>query len=159
MVAVREKHPDWCVDIFGDIEPEEYGAALKSEIEQKGLSEQVRLMGKSPRSIEETLSDYDFCVFPSRVEGFSIGLGETMSMGLATVGFRFCSGVNEMISDGVNGFLCDDTAQFAEALIRLIEDPSLREKMGLNARESMKQYAPEIIDAQWSDLVRSILEQ
>lgn len=158
MALVKEKHPDWCVDIYGDIEPESYGQELQEAIRNAGLSEQIRLKGKSHRSLEETLQDYDFSVFPSRVEGFSIGQGETLSSGLAMVGFRFCSGVNELIIDGENGFLCDNTDAFAQAINRLIEDSALREKMGRNAHESMLPYAPERIDEKWTSLVRSILE-
>lgn len=158
MAMVKEKHPDWAVDVYGDVEPEEYGEELKGTIASKGLEGQVRLMGKSSRSTEETLQDYDFCVFPSRVEGFSIGLGETMSAGLATVGFRFCSGVSEMIVDGESGILCDDTEGFAEAICRLIENTAERERMGRNAHSSMLQYAPELIDSQWTALIQSMLK-
>ncbi len=157
MVAVKQKHPDWRVDIYGDIEPEEYAGELREAIREKGLTEQICLKGRSSRGIEETLSDYDFSVFPSRVEGFSIGLGETLSMGLATIGYRFCSGVNEMIIDGVNGYLCDNPEEFAQAMIRLIEKPEERTEMGRKARESMRQYAPELIDEKWAGLVKSIL--
>lgn len=158
MVVVKEKHPDWSIDIYGDIEPKEYTRVLQEAIREKGLTEQIHLMGKSSRSTEETLQNYDFSVFPSRVEGFSIGQGETLSMGLAMIGFRFCSGVNELIIHGENGFLCDDTTSFAQAIIYMIEHPSEREIMGRNARKSMKQYAPEIIDAQWTELIHSILQ-
>lgn len=158
MSMVKEKHPDWSVDIYGDIEPEEYEKELRASIREKGLEGQVFLMGKSSRSLEETLSGYDFCIFPSRVEGFSIGLGETMSIGLATVGFRFCSGVNEMIEDGESGILCNDPADFAEAINFLIENPSERERMGRNAHASMLQYAPELIDAKWARLIRDLMQ-
>lgn len=158
MVRVKEKHPDWSVDIYGDVEPASFAEELQADIDRKGLSGRIRLMGLSSRPKDETLREYDFGVFPSRVEGFSIGLGEMMSAGLACIGLRSCSGVNEVIVNGENGLLCEDTPEaLANALCRLIGQPQERERMGLNARLWMRQYDPAIIDMQWIRLVRTVL--
>lgn len=159
MVLVKEKHPDWRVDVYGDIEPETYGQELQKAIDENQLRQQIRLMGRSDRSTEDTLKEYDFCVFPSRLEGFSIGLGESLSIGLACIGLWSCSGVNEVIVDGYNGLLCQDEPEdFARAVNRLIEHPQEREKMGKNARLWMRQYHPTIIDMQWMRLIHSLLK-
>ncbi len=160
MALVKETHPDWSIDIFGDIEPPDYGDELRNAIQKKGLQEQVHLKGKSPLGLEETLKDYDFCVFPSRVEGFSVGLGETLSIGLPCIGLRSCSGVNEVIIDGYNGLLCQDSLEdLAQAVNRLIENPQEREKMGRCAHAWMKQYDPLIIDMQWIRIIRTLLQE
>ena len=160
MALVKETHPDWSIDIFGDIEPQGYEDELRNAIQEKGLQEQVHLKGKSPLGLEETLKDYDFCLFPSRVEGFSVGLGETLSIGLPCIGLRSCSGVNEVIIDGYNGLLCQDSPEdLAKAVDRLIENPQEREKMGRCAHAWMKQYDPLIIDMQWIRVIRTLLQE
>ncbi len=160
MALVKEKHPDWSIDIFGDIEPLEYRDELQAAIQEKGLQNQVFLKGKSPLGLEETLKAYDFCFFPSRVEGFSVGLGETLSVGLPCIGLRSCSGVNEVIIDGYNGLLCEDSPEdLAKAINRLIENPQEREKMGRCAHTWIQQYAPLIIDMQWARVIRSLLDE
>lgn len=61
-----------------------------------------------------------------------------MSMAIPSV----CSpvGMNkEIITDGVNGFLASDEAQWAEKLALLIKDPGLRKRMGLEARKTVEE--------------------
>ena len=160
MERIKSSHPDWSVDIYGDIEPFSYGNELRATIKRKGLENQIHLMGKTLRSKEETLLEYDFGVFPSLMEGFGIGLGEMMSIGLACIGLQSCTGVNEMIIDGRTGYLCPDTPEgFVMAINQLIENPQERKRMGQCARVWMRQYDPLIIDTQWSRLISSILKE
>lgn len=154
MALVARKHPDWSVDVFGQVDPEGYHRHLQELIGQKGLERQVVLKGLSPLSAGATLVQYDFCLFPSRFEGFSVGLAETLAVGLPAVGLKSCSGVNEMIRDGENGLLCDDTPEsLAQAACTLIEQADLRERMGRNARQWARRYEPQKVEAQWLDLV------
>ena len=47
--------------------------------------------------------------------------------------------INEIIQDGVNGFLADNDTQWIESIAQLIEDHSLREKIGLEGRKTAKE--------------------
>ncbi len=83
-----------------------------------------------------------------------MSLAEGMSMGLPAVGYRNCGGVNELIHDGVDGFLCEDGVEdFADKLRRLMADRDLRIRMGEKAREAMKAYAPDTIWDTWERLL------
>ena len=158
MSIVSRKHPDWVLDLYGDIEPLEYRATLQAQIDRLGLNSHVFIKGLSPLSPAETLLNYDFCLFPSRFEGFSLGLAECMASGLACIGLNNASGVNEMILDSYNGILVDDNPMaLAEGIFRLIENPSERAQMGGNARTSMKQFSPDSIQSQWLTLIAGIL--
>jgi glycosyltransferase involved in cell wall biosynthesis len=57
------------------------------------------------------------------------------------------AGPSEIITDGYNGFLVPlfDYSQFEEKLANLMDDEDLREKLGLNARESIKKFSSEKI--------------
>ena len=80
-----------------------------------------------------------------------------MSMGLPAVGYKSCSAVNELIQDGVNGYLCEEGPEgLAAKLDRLMGDRALRSSMGQAARDSMKQYAPEAIWDAWENLLEEI---
>jgi len=83
-----------------------------------------------------------------------------MSMGIPCV----CSpvGINkEIITDGVNGFLCRDIEEWVEKISLLITDRQLRDKLGTEGRRtiedkySVKVNAPKFLDAIQSILVDS----
>ncbi|MDX2301629.1 MAG: glycosyltransferase family 4 protein [Microscillaceae bacterium] len=47
-------------------------------------------------------------------------------------------GVNtEIVEDGIQGFVCKDASDWKKAIIRLIEQPELRQTMGLRARQKI----------------------
>ena len=73
-----------------------YEFELKKMIKDLKLNKQINLKGTTQTPLE-TLSKYDFCVFPSYFEGFPIGLLESQSVGLPTIGLQECSGVNQLV--------------------------------------------------------------
>lgn len=76
-----------------------------------------------------------------------------MSIGLPVLGFENCSGVNELIKNGENGFLCKDEHDMTKNLEILINNPKKRSELGYNAHLSMKQFSPENISKQWLSFV------
>jgi glycosyltransferase involved in cell wall biosynthesis len=69
-------------------------------------------------------------------EAFSGVVIESMAMGIPVVATR-CGGTTEQIKDGITGILVDpgDAEQLASALERLLCDPDLRLRLGLQARK------------------------
>ena len=79
-------------------------------------------------------------------------------MGLPAIGYKSCSAVNELIQDGMNGFLCaDGVAPLAEKMAQLMGNQALRIRMGEAARASMRPYAPEIIWPAWEMLMKRVI--
>ena len=95
---------------------------------------------------------------PSRHEGFPLALGEALSAGLPSLGFRNCPGVNELIEHGKNGFLANDQSELKNNLEKLIQDNELRQKFGENAHLSMKKYAPETVLKQWEAFINNLVK-
>lgn len=152
------KYPDWCLELWGDVDQRAYYEELKFMIKNKKLQDRVFLKGTS-NEIPNVLQRCDIFAFPSAYEGFGLALGEAMSMGLPAVGYKHCSAVNELIQDNINGFLCEDGAEdLAANLDRLMGDRALRARMGQAARDSMKQYAPEAIWNAWERLLKEYAE-
>jgi glycosyltransferase involved in cell wall biosynthesis len=82
---------------------------------------------------------------------------EAMGCGLPVVASDV-GGNNELVKDGWNGFLIkgDDSKKLADDLTKLIDDQSLRQKMGERSREAAMQYDWQEIMQQYNDLyVRS----
>ena len=66
--------------------------------------------------------------------------------------------VNELIKDGENGFLCEEGSEdLSRKLAVLMEDATLRARLGQQGREDMKQYAPDIIWEQWEKVLCSVI--
>ena len=110
--------------------------------------------------VPSVLLQADIFAFPSAGEGFGLSLGEAMSIGLPAIGYKSCTGVNELIINGETGFLCDDGAEpLAQALEKLMSSQELRTRMGRAGRERMKQFSPEVIWNQWEDLLKSLVKE
>lgn len=81
------------------------------------------------------LAKFDFAVLPSFSESFGLVSLESMALGLPTIFTRLSSGP-EIISDGVDGWLCDprSVGDLAHAITRAAASAEDRERIGRNAR-------------------------
>lgn len=153
---------DWCIEIIGGTKTEsqkDYKKKIIEYIKEHNLEGRVNLLGEI-KNVSEKLQEADIFAFPSAFEGMPLALTEAMAAGLPAIGYKSCPSVNELIVDGVNGFLCEDGIDdFSEKLKILMQDAELRKKMGQNARESMKQFAPEKIWDEWEDLINKVVEE
>ena len=96
-----------------------------------------------------------FCI-PSYYEGFPNALAEAMSYGCACIGFKDCSGVNELIKNNKTGLLANglnNEKNLKEKLVRLMKKKELRLKLGLNARKFIANYNEEEIIQEWITLL------
>ena len=77
----------------------------------------------------------DVFVLPSRYEGMPIALLEVMAMGIPVVGTRV-DGIADLIEDAGTGLLVPygDPQALSSAVLRLLSDAALRERICSNAR-------------------------
>lgn len=137
----------------------EFTNQLKAQIAALGLDDRISLCGVT-NDVKEKLLTASIFAFPSKFEGFPLALTEAMSYGLPSVGCKECPGVNTLIRDGENGFLCDGTPEsLAEALRKLMRDQDLRLRLGAQAKEDMKEFAPERVWDQWEDRLTELVEK
>ena len=155
---IASTHPDWRVLMYGTLKDKKYVTLCENLIKKYGLEEQVLFMGET-KDVESVLQKCEICAFPSKFEGFSLAQTEAMAVGLPVIGFDYCPGVNELVKDGVNGFLVKDVDEFAKKLSLLISDEKLRSSMGNNARKVSEEYAPETIMQQWEDLMNNVVKE
>ena len=153
---VAQHFPEWSLDIFGDGNERE---TLSSLIKDLGLSEVIHLMGRQSR-IQEIMPDYSVFTLSSRFEGFPLVLIEALSCGLPVVSYACPCGPKDIVRDGVDGFLVppgDETA-LAEHICQLIEDESLRRKMGTAALERAKEFSIEKVISLWMSLFEELMK-
>ncbi|PWL46373.1 Glycosyltransferase involved in cell wall bisynthesis [Dialister histaminiformans] len=148
-------HPDWNVEFWGY--SGHYGSRIQSWADKHSLSGRILIKGQTTH-VEDVYARSDIFCLPSRAEGWGLGLTEAMAAGVPAVGFKGCTGVEDLIQDGVTGFLADkgSVESLAEALKALMDDAEKRTIMGRQAAESMKQYAPEKIWDEWEALLQDV---
>jgi glycosyltransferase involved in cell wall biosynthesis len=111
------------------------GARLRSAWPE---SSRVRYCG--PLTNAETiarLADHDVFVLPTRAEGLPVALIEAMGCGVVPVVSNIASGVPEVVSGGLTGFLPEvgDVEAFADAIARLSADRPLLERFSAAGRQ------------------------
>ena len=87
--------------------------------------------------LPEILNQHEIFILPSLWEGMPKTLLEAMSCGLPVIGTEV-TGISEVIEHGKNGILCDtDPNSIKEAIIELMEDDELKQRLGMNARKTI----------------------
>jgi hypothetical protein len=80
-------------------------------------------------------------VMPSWFESFGISVIEAMAFGLPVVASR-AGALPETVQDGITGLLVPpgDSDALARAVLKLLEDPALRRRMGLAGQQRAREY-------------------
>lgn len=108
--------------------------------------------------LERFYSLFDVFVLASHKEGLGTSVLDALACGLPVVGTR-AGGIPEMIEPEVNGMLVParDPQALASAILRLLKDEVLREKLAQNARPSVQKFSVEQMVQKHIVLYRSLL--
>lgn len=118
-------------------------SALERQITSFGLQRDFVLCG----AVDNPFPYYQQCdiyVHATRFEGKSIAIQEAQTLGCAILASD-CSGNREQIVDGVDGRFCQLTPEgIASGILELMEDDSLRERLGREAAGRTHSYKEEM---------------
>lgn len=147
-------HPDWGWDIYGEGDLREH---LEEKSRSYGLEGQVHFMGQVG-NIYELYHEYSFMVMTSDYEGFPMTLLEGAANYLPMVAFDVPTGPNEIIKDGINGFLCvaGNNQEMIDRINQLISDPELRKRMAEMSRKTVETFHLDKICSQWLRLFEDL---
>lgn len=148
--VVLKKYPDWSWEIFGSGEMYE---TLLNKINNLELSNQVFLKGQVD-DLYQRYKDYSFVVMTSRYEGFPMSLIEAAANRLPLISFDIKTGPNEIINNGVNGFLIDydDIKTMENKIELLINNLELRRNMSNEAYKNVQKFKKEEIIIKWDKI-------
>lgn len=154
---VVKRFPEWRLDIFGDGNERDTLELLISELSLDGI---VNLRGSS-RTIHKEMLQSSMLALSSRFEGLSMAQIEALGCGLPVVSYACPYGPKDIITDGVDGFLVPvgDERMLADRICELIENDSLRRKMGAAALEKSRKYSLDRIVPMWMDLFEELVRQ
>jgi L-malate glycosyltransferase len=104
--------------------------ALERQIKDHRLEKHVLLAGFRP-DVLSLHKAFDVFVMSSITEGLGTSLLDAMAAGKPIVATS-AGGIPEVVTDGVNGLLVPprDHDAMAAAIVRLLKDPALRQRMG-----------------------------
>ncbi len=127
--TVRRHCPNAQLVLAGERPPPDAVLELATRL---GISDAVHLqLALSSESLARLYRSATVLALSSDEEGLGIVVLEAMASGVPAVCTR-CGGPETSVIDGVTGFLVPvgDTAAFANRLVALLSNPSLREAMG-----------------------------
>jgi|SRR5690554_732149 len=117
----------------GSINPE-YEELVKPYIDNK--HDKIKFIGFHNNPVQ-LIQESDIGILCSEREGISNSILEYMAAGLPVITTDKKGASKELISDGINGFICEKS-EATQKLLYLIKDPALREKIGMANFEKIK---------------------
>ncbi len=152
---VQKKFPDWTLNVYGNGE-------LKKDFEQQvsALRLNIRIHPAVPDIFDKYL-DSSMLIMTSLYEPFGLVLVEAMSCGLPVVAFNCPYGPADIIKDGIDGFLVENRniQAFSDRICQLIEDKTLRCKMGDSALLAAQRFRFDMIMPEWCALFEQLVSR
>ncbi len=151
---VYKRYPNWKLEIYGNLEPR---LGLENMAKELKVSTSV-LFCPPVKDIQSKYKEASIYVMSSRFEGFGMVLIEAMSFGVPCVSFNCPHGPADIIKNGKDGFLIKNGSikEFAESVIKLIDNKELRTKMGKAAADNVQRFSPKTILKEWDELFKSL---
>lgn len=144
-IALNKVYPqkEFSLTYVGDGEEK---AHIIEAVEKLGLCENVRMLGKIPReNIVEQYDNAECFIMISHNEAYGLVYLEAMARGCIVIASRN-EGIDGIIVDGVNGFLCNagDVEELTDVIKRINNlTPSEKQKISDEAIETAKRYTDE----------------
>nr|WP_321226055.1 glycosyltransferase [uncultured Psychroserpens sp.] len=127
---------------------------IKNHVEKLDLKTQVEFIDYSNK-IPEYLEASDIFLQGSFAEGFPNALLESCAIGTPVIAFNAVGGTNEIVEQGVNGYLAKDENEFLNYLVQLNQYP-LNSK---SVSESVfAKFKKEHIINQFEDLIKKVAQ-
>jgi glycosyltransferase involved in cell wall biosynthesis len=135
--TVAERRPDVHFVVVGDGPLRD---DVEAEIAARHLSGSIHVTGLR-RDVPDLMHSFDVFALSSLWEGLPRVLPQAMAAGLPIVATAV-DGNAEAVTDGVNGFLTPpaDPEAFADALLRLLDDPELAREFGEAGLEMVGEF-------------------
>ncbi|NEQ04537.1 MULTISPECIES: glycosyltransferase family 4 protein [unclassified Moorena] len=102
----------------------------------------------------------DLFLFPTRADNLPLVLQESMACGTPMVSFKI-GGVPDLVRPGITGYLAqpEDTQDFCNGIVQLLEDKHLRETMAQQCRAiALEEYSIELQAQRYIDLYHQVLQ-
>lgn len=152
---IIKKYPDYKLLIYGE---GELHSELNDYIKNNKLEKNIKLCGKVD-NIEDILKTKKAFILSSKYEGMPNALMEAMSIGIPSISTDCpCGGPRELIINDENGLLIENynKEQLINAIIKIIENDKICDKLSENAKKTMKKYSTDKITKKWLEFMKEV---
>jgi glycosyltransferase involved in cell wall biosynthesis len=128
--------------------------SLRREAVRMRLADAVRFVGFLNREGKRREGEAaDIFINTNRIDNTPVAVIEACAMGLPVVATDV-GGIRDLLTDGVSGLLVpdDDDQGMAQAILRLVGDPQLAERLSTNGRKLAAASSWEQVRVRWEQL-------
>ena len=152
---IYKDYPDWECCIVGDGEE-------RSSLEQQ--AKEMKLQRITFTGFQNPSPYYQVAgvlCLTSSTEGLPMVILEAAGYGCPTITYGVSSGIKELIIDAQTGFIISpfNQQEYIKKLKLLMDNATLREKMGKNAHSRLRNYEIDAIGNNWLSLFNKILKR
>lgn len=127
---------------------------LREYAKAQGVAERVVFHGQVTEDYKHALLERAVVhLFPSRKEGWGLAVIEAAQHQVPSVGYWSAGGVQDSIRHGETGLLAHSPEELRKAVVRLVKDPDLRERLGRGAQEFATQFSWDQTGRDFSSLI------
>ncbi|WP_338433727.1 glycosyltransferase family 4 protein [Campylobacter vicugnae] len=151
LIQDSSEFKDWKLHIVGDGELKE---KIENKIKDLNLTNSI-ILKPFTKDVESEYLSASIYAMTSHFEGLPMVLIEAQSYALPTISFDIATGPRDIIEDEKSGYLIkdNDLNEYATKLKTLMQDESLRAKMGAKSKEIVKsKFSKEVVMKQWMEL-------
>ena len=151
----KNKNQAFLIDVMDKIQnndihlllagPDELGGYYQKLAEQKEPIN-IHFLGER-NDVPKLLSISDILVTASKREGLPINIVEALAAGKPVVSLG-CRGTNDLIKNGVNGYIANNQSDFIDKINTILNDEKLRRKIKINDKKECKKYSIDKITQQ-----------
>jgi glycosyltransferase involved in cell wall biosynthesis len=120
----------------------------------------VRLLGQIPyKDLPRVYAECGIFVFPTLADEWGLVVNEAMASGLPVLGSVYSQAVEELVEDGVNGwvFRPDRSEELYQALERVFSTPAASlDRMRVNARRRVEKLTPDCVADQICKVIENV---
>lgn len=174
-LKIHNNNPEWKLHIYGDKNEldEGYAIYLQKLIDENESNDYIKLFPAS-KNIVDVFNNSAIFVMPSRHEGYANTLVEAMACGMPCISYNWLKGVEEIITDGVNGSVVnlkdrekyyageqteEDITALAEKMEYLMQNEDVCNYFSENASKIIETRDKEVIIKQWKELIKNLVDE
>lgn len=152
-----KENPDTHLVFIGGGPEEE---ALKAQCRSLELSSRVSFTGHIPKlEVLKLMHHGSMFVFASKTETQGLVILEAMGAGLPVVAVR-ATGVDEVVADGVEGFLCEESVyEFCEKARAVLSNNETRETMRCAAQKKAENFSAPVLAEKLLSFYNELMEK